>query len=77
MRSVAMLVELDPPCTREAVTNAMRFAFANEFQRGVQAFNRVDVTMTASLLSLRATSVRRLTSCRTLRARMSTRHMPT
>lgn len=32
-------VELDP-LYGESVTNAMRFAFANEFQRGVQAFNR-------------------------------------
>ena len=28
------------PTYQETVTNALRFAFANEFQRGIQAFNR-------------------------------------
>ena len=32
-------VEYDPTY-QESVTNALRFAFANEFQRGIQAFNR-------------------------------------
>jgi Tfp pilus assembly protein PilF len=32
-------VEYDPTY-QETVTNALRFAFANEFQRGIQAFNR-------------------------------------
>lgn len=32
-------VELDPTYS-ESVTNSLRFAFANEFQRGIQAFNR-------------------------------------
>lgn len=32
-------VEYDP-LYQDQVTNAMRFAFANEFQRGIQAFNR-------------------------------------
>ncbi len=32
-------VEYDPLLT-EGVTNSLRFAFANEFQRGIQAFNR-------------------------------------
>ena len=32
-------VEYDP-LYQESVTNSLRFAFANEFQRGIQAFNR-------------------------------------
>lgn len=32
-------VEYDPTY-QESVTNSLRFAFANEFQRGIQAFNR-------------------------------------